>query len=131
MISKIVNKLEYKLTPLLLTLVPFSMMLIYLKLNNILNDTNLFVASLNFITIFMTSLIILFKTIISLQHLTNPKLPNYNLKFIKYITWVIASLGIEYITTIPQLTTPIILANGIVLIYTFIVINQYLKLNSD
>lgn len=127
----IFHKLETKLTPLLLSLIPFSVMLIYLKLNNILNDTNLFVANLTFITIFMTSLIILFKTIISLQNLTNQKLPNYNLKFIKYIVWVIASLTIEYITTIPQLKTPIMLANGIVLIYTFIVINQYLKLNSD
>ena len=127
----IFHKVETKLTPLLLTFVPFSMMLIYLKLNNILNDTNLFVASLNFITIFITSLIILFKTINSLYYLTDSKLPNYNLKFIKYILWVIASLSIEYITTIPQLETPIMLANGIVLIYTFIVINQYLKLNSD
>lgn len=81
----IFHKLETKLTPLLLSLIPFSVMLIYLKLNNILNDTNLFVTSLTFITIFMTSLIILFKTIISLQNLTNQKLPNYNLKFIKYI----------------------------------------------
>lgn len=127
----IFHKLETKLTPLLLSLIPFSVILIYLKLNNILNDTNLFVASLTFITIFMTSLIILFKTIISLQNLTNQKLPNYNLKFIKYIVWVIASLTIEYITTIPQLKTPIMLANGIVLIYTFIVINQYLKLDND
>ena len=127
----IFHKLETKLTPLLLSLIPFSVMLIYLKLNNILNNTNLFVASLTFITIFMTSLIILFKTIISLQNLTNQKLPNYNLKFIKYIVWVIASLTIEYITTIPQLKTPIMLANGIVLIYIFIVINQYLKLDND
>lgn len=130
MISK---KLETKLSPLLLSLTPFAILIIYLKLNNLLNENNILVSSLSFIVIMMTALIILTKTIISLQHLTSTNSTNYNLKFINYVLWTITSLFIEYFTTISQLKEPIMLANGIITIYIFMLINQYLnqKFNSN
>ena len=130
MISK---KLETKLSPLLLSLTPFAILIIYLKLNNLLNENNILVNSLSFIVIMMTALIILTKTIISLQRLTSTNSTNYNLKFINYVLWTITSLFIEYFTTISQLKTPIMLANGIIAIYIFMLINQYFnqKFNSN
>lgn len=122
MISK---KLETKLSPLLLSLTPFAILIIYLKLNNLLNENNILVRNLSFIVIMMTALIILTKTIISLQRLTSTNSTNYNLKFINYVLWVITSLFIEYFTTISQLKAPIMLANGIIAIYIFMLINQY------
>lgn len=130
MISK---KLETKLSPLLLSLTPFAILIIYLKLNKLLNENNILVSSLSFIVIMMTALIILTKTIISLQRLTSTNSTNYNLKVINYVLWTITSLFIEYFTTISQLKVPIMLANGIIAIYIFMLINQYLnqKFNSN
>ena len=124
MISK---KLETKLSPLLLSLTPFSILIIYLRLNNLLNENNMLVNSLSFIVIMITALIILTKTILSLQRLTSTNSTNYNLKFINYVLWTITSLFVEYFTTISQLKTPIMLANGIIAIYIFMLINQYLN----
>lgn len=127
MISKIVNKLENKLTPLLLSFLPLAILSIYLILNNMLNEDNLLVTSLAFIVNFMTALIVLFNLIFALHRLLNPKLPNYNLKFINLVLWTIATLVVEYFTTIPKVKWAIILANGIVFSYVFELINQYFK----
>lgn len=127
MISKIVNKLENKLTPLLLNFLPLAILSIYLILNNMLNEDNLLVTSLAFIVNFMTALIVLFNLIFALHRLLNPKLPNYNLKFINLVLWTIATLVVEYFTTIPKVKWAIILANGIVFSYVFELINQYFK----
>lgn len=127
MISKIVNKLENKLTPLLLSFLPLAILSIYLILNNMLNEDNLLVTSLAFIVNFMTALIVLFNLIFALHRLLNPKLPNYNLKFINLVLWTIATLIVEYFTTIPKVKWAIILANGIVFSYVFELINQYFK----
>ena len=127
MISKIVNKLENKLTPLLLSFLPLAILSIYLILNNMLNEDNLLVTSLAFIVNFMTALIVLFNLIFALHRLLNPKLPNYNLKFINLVLWTIATVVIEYFITVPKVKWAIILANGIVFSYVFELINQYFK----
>ena len=92
-----------------------------------LNENNLLITSIAFIVNFITALIILFNTISALQRLMDSKLPNYNLKFVKFVIWVIATLIIEYFTTIPQISFAIYLANGIVTIYVFTLVNQYFK----
>lgn len=116
-----------KLTPLLLSFIPLTILFDYLILNNMLNENNLLITSIAFIVNFITALIILFNTISALQRLMDSKLPNYNLKFVKFVIWVIATLIIEYFTTIPQISFAIYLANGIVTIYVFTLVNQYFK----
>lgn len=127
MITKFANKFENKLTPLLLSFLPTALLIIYLILNNMLNEDNLLVISLAFIVNFMTALIVLFNLIFALHRLLNPKLPNYNLKFINLVLWTIATLVIEYFITVPKVKWAIILANGIVFSYVFELINQYFK----
>ena len=57
----------------------------------------------------------------------NVKLPNYNLKFLKFVMWMIATLMVEYFITIPQIEFAISLANGIVILYVLILIHQYFE----
>jgi len=126
MITKFANKLENKLTPLLLSFLPLALLIIYLILNNMLNENNLLVISLAFIVNFMTALIVLFNLLSSMKHW----LDSHNIKyFIQLILWTIATLVIEYFITVPQVKWAIILANGIVFSYVFELINQYFKQN--
>jgi hypothetical protein len=125
MISKLANKLENKLTPLLLSFLPLTLLFIYLILNNMLNENNIFVISLAFIVNFMTALIVLFNFVHSLKCWT---LSNNNTRdFVQFILWTMATLVIEYFITVPKIKWAIILANGIVLAYTYELIHQYLK----
>lgn len=125
MITKFVNKLENKLTPLLLSFLPPALLIIYLILNNMLNENNLLVISLAFIVNFITALIVLFNFVHSLKCWT---LSNNNTKhFVQFILWTMATLVIEYFITVPKIKWAIILANGIVLAYTYELIHQYFK----
>ena len=120
MLTRILNKL----TPLLLNFIPLSILTIYLSVNNMLNENSLLVISLTFIVNFMTALIILFKVVDSIKHWT---LSN-NLKvFVQLLLWTISALIIEYLITISQIKFAITVANGIVAIYIFTLIHQYLK----
>ena len=125
MLTKLANKLENKLTPLLLSFLPLALLIIYLILNNMLNEDNLLVTSLAFIVNFMTALIVLFNFVHSLKCWT---LSNNNTKhFVQFILWTIASLIVEYSITVPKIKWSIILANAIVLTYIFELINTYFK----
>lgn len=120
MLTRILNKL----TPLLLSFIPLSILIIYLILNNMLNNSNLLVINLAFIVIFMTALIILFNVVNSLKRWTSSN----NLKnFVQLVLWTISTLIVEYFTIIPQTRFTIATANGIVAIYVFTLIHQYFK----
>lgn len=122
MISKLANKLENKLTPLLLTFLPLELLIIYLILNNMLNEDNLLVTSLAFIVTFMTALIVLFNLVTSMKYWTSSNNIKY---FIQFVLWTMASLVVEYFITVPKIKSAIILANGIVLAYVFKIIFTY------
>ena len=124
MLTKLANKLENKLTPLLLSFLPLALLIIYLILNNMLNEDNWLVASLAFIINFITALIILFNVVHSMRCWTSSN----NIKhFIQFILWTMATLVVEYFITVPKVKWAIILANGIVLTYIFELINTYFK----
>lgn len=126
MITKFSNKLENKLTPLLLSFLPLALLIIYLILNNMLNEDNLLITSLAFIVNFMTALIILFNLLSSLKHW----LDSHNIKyFAQLILWTMATLVIEYFITVPKVKWAIILANGIAFAYVFELIHLYFKQN--
>lgn len=122
MISKLANKLENKLTPLLLSFLPLALITIYLILNNMLNENNWLVISLAFIVNFMTALIVLFNLITSMKYWTSTNNIKY---FIQFVLWTIASLVVEYFITVPKVKLAIILANGIVLAYVYELIFTY------
>lgn len=122
MITKFVNKLENKLTPLLLSFLPLALLFIYLILNNMLNENNIFVNSLAFIVNFMTALIVLFNLVHSMIYWTSSNNIKY---FVQFVLWTIASLIVEYFITVPKVKSAIILANGIVLVYVFKLIFTY------
>lgn len=124
MLTKIVNKLEHKLTPLLLSFLPLTLLFIYLILNNMLNENSLLVVSLAFIVNFMTALIILFNLITSMKCWTSSNDTKY---FVQFVLWTMTSLIVEYFITVPKLKWSIILANAIVLSYIFELINTYFK----
>lgn len=125
MLTKLANKLENNLTPLLLSFLPLALLTIYLILNNLLNENNILAISLAFIVNFMTALIVLFNFVHSLKCWT---LSNNNTKhFVQFILWTIASLIMEYSITVPKIKWSIILANAIVLSYIFELINTYFK----
>ena len=126
MITKFVNKFENKLTPLLLSFLPLALLIIYLILNNMLNEDNLLVTSLAFIVNFMTALIVLFNTIHSMKYWTSSNNIKY---FVQFMLWIMVTLVIEYFITVPKVKWAIILANGIVFSYVFELINQYFKQN--
>lgn len=120
MITKFVNKL----TPLLLSFLPLALLFIYLILNNMLNENNIFVISLAFIVNFMTALIVLFNLVHSMIYWTSSNNIKY---FVQFVLWTMASLIVEYFITIPKVKSAIILANGIVLVYVFKLILTYFK----
>lgn len=122
MISKLANKLENKLTPLLLSFLPLALITIYLILNNMLNENNWLVISLAFIVNFMTTLIVLFNLITSMKYWTSTNNIKY---FVQFVLWTIASLVVEYFITVPKVKLAIILANGIVLAYVYELIFTY------
>lgn len=122
MISKLANKLENKLTPLLLSFLPLALITIYLILNNMLNENNWLVISLAFIVNFMTALIVLFNLITSMKYWTSTNNIKY---FVQFVLWTIASLVVEYFITVPKVKLAIILANGIVLAYVYELIFTY------
>lgn len=124
MITKFVNKLENKLTPLLLSFLPLALLFIYLILNNMLNENNIFVISLAFIVNFMTALIVLFNLVHSMIYWTSSNNIKY---FVQFVLWTMASLIVEYFITVPKVKSAIILANGIVLVYVFKLIFTYFK----
>lgn len=124
MITKFVNKLENKLTPLLLSFLPLALLFIYLILNNMLNENNIFVISLAFIVNFMTALIILFNLVHSMIYWTSSNNIKY---FVQFVLWTIASLIVEYFITVPKVKSAIILANGIVLAYVYELVFTYFK----
>ena len=124
MLENFANKLENKLTPLLLTFLPLELLIIYLILNNMLNEDNLLVTSLAFIVTFMTALIVLFNLVTSMKYWTSSNNIKY---FIQFVLWTIASLIVEYFITVPKVKLAIILANGIVLVYVFKLIFTYFK----
>lgn len=124
MLIKIINKFEKKLTPLLLSFIPLALLIIYLILNNLLNENNVFVISLAFIVNFVTALIILFNVINSMGRWFSSHKLKY---FIQFVLWTISSLIIEYSITIPQIKWAIILANAITFTYIFEIIHQYFK----
>lgn len=124
MLTKIANKLENKLTPLLLSFLPLTILTIYLILNNMLNESNLLVISLAFIVNFMTTLIVLFNVVHSMKCW---KSSNNTKHFVQFVLWTIASLVVEYFITVPKIKWAIILANAIVLSYIFELINTYFK----
>lgn len=126
MITKIVNKLENKLTPLLLSFLPLALLIIYLILNNILNEDNLLVTSLAFIVNFITALIVLLNAVHSMIYWTSSNNIKY---FVQFVLWTIATLVVEYFITVPKVKWAIILANGIVFLYVFELINSYFKQN--
>lgn len=120
MLTRILNKL----TPLLLSFIPLSILTIYLSVNNMLNENSLLVISLVFIVNFMTALIILFNVINSIKRWT---LSNNLKDFVQLVLWTISALIVEFLTTIPQTRFAITMVNGIVAIYIFTLIHQYLK----
>lgn len=122
MLTKIVNKLEHKLTPPLLSFLPLTLLIIYLILNNMLNENSLLVVSLAFIVNFMTTLIILFNLITSIKCWTSSNDTKY---FVQFVLWTMASLIDEYFITMPKVKWAIILANGIVLAYVYELIFTY------
>lgn len=124
MFTKIINKFEQKLTPLLLSFIPLVLLFNYLILNNMLNEDNLLVISLAFITNFITALIVLFNVVNSMKYWNSSKNTKY---FVQFILWTTSSLIVEYSITIPKLKWAIILANGIVLSYIFELIFNYFK----
>ena len=124
MITKIANKLENKLTPLLLSFLPLALLFIYLILNNMLNENNIFVISLAFIVNFMTALIVLFNLVHSMIYWTSSNNIKY---FVQFVLWTIASLIVEYFITVPKVKSAIILANGIVLAYVYELVFTYFK----
>ena len=124
MISKLANKLENKLTPLLLSFLPLALLFIYLILNNMLNENNWLVTSLAFIVNFITALIVLFNVVYSMKCWTSSNNTKY---FVQFVLWTIASLIVEYSITVPKIKWVIILANAIVLSYIFKLINIYFK----
>ena len=124
MLTKLANKLENKLTPLLLSFLPLALLFIYLILNNMLNENNIFVISLAFIVNFMTALIVLFNLIHSMKCWTSS---NDTKHFVQFVLWTMASLVVEYFITVPKVKWAIILANGIVLVYVFKLIFTYFK----
>lgn len=124
MLTKIINKFEKKLTPLLLSFIPLALLFIYLLLNNMLNEDNLLVISLAFIINFITALIVLFNVVNSMKYCISS---NNTKHFVQFILWTISTLIVEYSITIPKLKWAIILANGIVLSYIFELIHQYFK----
>ena len=89
-----------------------------------LNENSLLVISLAFIVNFMTALIVLFNLVTSMKCWTSSNNIKY---FIQFVLWTIATLIVEYLTTIPQTRFAITMANGIVTIYVFTLIHQYLK----
>lgn len=126
MLTKILNKLENKLTPLLLSFLPPAILIIYLILNNMLNEDNLLVISLAFIVNFMTALIILFNAISSMKYWTSSTNTKH---FVQFILWTMATLVVEYFITVPKVKWAIILANGIAFAYVFELIHLYFKQN--
>ena len=124
MLTKIINKFEKKLTPLLLSFIPLALLFIYLLLNNMLNEDNLLVISLAFIINFITALIVLFNVVNSMKYCISS---NNTKHFVQFILWTISTLIVEYSITIPKLKWAIILANGIVLSYIFELVHQYFK----
>jgi hypothetical protein len=124
MLTKIINKFEKKLTPLLLSFIPLALLFIYLLLNNMLNEDNLLVISLAFIINFITALIVLFNVVNSMKYCISS---NNTKHFVQFILWTISTLIVEYSITIPKLKWAIILANGIILSYIFELIHQYFK----
>ena len=124
MITKFVNKLENKLTPLLLSFLPLALLFIYLILNNMLNENNIFVISLAFIVNFMTALIVLFNLVHSMIYWTSSNNIKY---FVQFVLWTIASLILEYFITVPKVKSAINLANGIVLAYVYELVFTYFK----
>ena len=124
MFTKLINKFEHKLTQLLLSFVPLALLFIYLILNNMLNENNWLVISLAFIVNFMTALIVLFNLVNSMKCWTSS---NNTKHFVQFVLWTMATLVIEYFTTVPKLKWAIILANGIVLSYVFELISTYFK----
>lgn len=124
MLTKIANKLENKLTPLLLSFLPLALLVIYLILNNILNENNLLVISLAFVVNFITALIVLFNVVTSMKYWTSSNNIKY---FVQFVLWTIASLVVEYFITVPKVKWAIILANGIVLAYVYELIFTYFK----
>ena len=124
MFTKIINKFEQKVTPLLLSLLPLVLLFNYLILNNMLNEDNLLVISLAFTVNFMTALIVLFNVVHSMKCWTSSN----NVKhFIQFVLWTISSLIVEYFITVPKVKWAIILANAIVLSYAFELIHKYFK----
>lgn len=124
MITKFVNKFKNKLTPLLLSFLPLALLVIYLILNNMLNEDNLLIISLAFVINFMTALIVLFNVITSMGRWFS----SHNIKyFIQFVLWTISSLIVEYFITVPKVKWAIIIANGIVLAYVFELIHTYFK----
>lgn len=121
------TKILKKLTPLLLSFLPLAILFDYLILKNMLNENNSLVTIIAFIVNFITALIISFNTISALQKLMNVKLPNYNLKFLKFVMWMITTLMVEYFITIPQISFAIYLTNGTIAIYVFTLVHQYFK----
>ena len=127
MITKFSNKLENKLTPLLLSFLPLALLIIYLIVNNMLNENNLLVVSLAFIVNFMTALIVLFNFVqISIKCWISS---NNTKHFVQFILWTMATLVVEYFITVPKVKWAIILANGIVFSYVFELIHLYFKQN--
>lgn len=124
MISKLANKLENKLTPLLLSFLPLALLFIYLILNNLLNENNIFVVSLAFIVNFMTALIVLFNLVHSMKCWTSS---NDTKHFVQFVLWTMATLVVEYFITVPKVKWAIILANGIVLAYVYELVFTYFK----
>jgi len=124
MISKLANKLKNKLTPLLLSFLPLALLFIYLILNNMLNENNIFVISLAFIVNFITALIVLFNLVHSMIYWTSSNNMKY---FVQFVLWTMASLIVEYFITVPKVKSAIILANGIVLAYVYELVFTYFK----
>lgn len=124
MLENFANKLENKLTSLLLTFLPLELLIIYLILNNMLNEDNLLVTSLAFIVTFMTALIVLFNLVTSMKYWTSSNNIKY---FIQFVLWTMASLIVEYFITVPKVKSATILANGIVLAYVYELVFTYFK----
>lgn len=120
MLTRILNKL----TPLLLSFLPLALLIIYLILNNILNEDNLLVTSLALIVTFITALIVLLNAVHSMKYWTSSNNIKY---FVQFVSWTIATLIVEYFITVPKIKWAIILANGIVFSYIFELVNQYFK----
>ena len=122
MITKFANKFENKLTPLLLSFLPTALLIIYLILNNMLNEDNLLVINLAFIVNFITALIVLLNAVQSMKHWTSSNNIKY---FVQFVLWTMATLVVEYFITMPKVKWAIILANGIILAYVYELIFTY------